>query len=341
MTKFRVLITGVGGGGMGEQILKSLRLSKTYQYFIVGTDLSEFCSGKEKCDHFSIMPSVDDSSYLDRLFQLIDDYDIQFVFPGSEKELKFISKKRGLLEEKGVGHSLNSKNIIELCTNKLATYQHLEGLGFPVPAYKKLDCLEDLKEIDFYPLVLKPNTGSGGSAGVTLVMDPEEAELSLKLMLKQGVDVIAQAHIGSPEEEYTVGVTSDSDGKVLASIVVKRVINNAISTYKRLNRNGKSYVISSGISQGEVCHHQAIQEFSEKMAIALHSRGPLNIQGRWVDDKLLLFEINPRLSGTTPLRTLAGYNEPESMLVRNILGQVYDLSYRPLSIARTIHEVVL
>ncbi len=42
-----VLLTGVGGGGHGEQILKALRLGKL-KYRVVGTDVSEISAGQPR-----------------------------------------------------------------------------------------------------------------------------------------------------------------------------------------------------------------------------------------------------------------------------------------------------
>jgi carbamoyl-phosphate synthase large subunit len=50
------------------------------------------------------------------------------------------------------------------------------------------------------------------------------------------------------------------------------------------------------------------------MANALGSVGPLNIQGRLDNGEFVAFEINPRFSGTTPMRAMAGFNEPELLI---------------------------
>ncbi len=53
----------------------------------------------------------------------------------------------------------------------------------------------------------------------------------------------------------------------------------------------------------------------------LDSRGPLNIQCRWCNEELVIFEINPRFSGTTLLRALAGFNEPDLLIRYHVLGE--------------------
>ena len=58
----------------------------------------------------------------------------------------------------------------------------------------------------------------------------------------------------------------------------------------------------------EVCAH------AERLAAALGSRGPLNVQGRLVGGDLVVFEVNPRFSGTEAMRAMAGWNGPEALV---------------------------
>lgn len=68
-------------------------------------------------------------------------------------------------------------------------------------------------------------------------------------------------------------------------------------------------LISSGFSQGLIDEFPEIREQAERIAIVLGSVGPINVQGRMRNGVLLPFEINPRFSASTYLRTLAGFNE--------------------------------
>jgi carbamoyl-phosphate synthase large subunit len=187
--------------------------------------------------------------------------------------------------------------------------------------------------------VIKPSTGSGGSANISIALDKYDCELLVKLKLKYNIDIIAQQYVGSHLNEYTIGVSSNKFGEVLGSIILKRFITNTLSTSQKLTFNDNDYVISSGISQGYVCHNENLQKQAEKIAKLLKSTGPLNIQAREVNGKLLVFEINPRLSGTTSLRALAGYNEPYAMIKDQILGETWNISYNDQVILRTIDEI--
>ncbi|RXJ90602.1 carbamoyl phosphate synthase [Arcobacter sp. CECT 8983] len=339
MKKINVLVTGIGGGSHGEQIIKSLKLINDLDLTIIGTDVTSLTTGKNLVDKFYLVPYVADKKYEKIIFDIIKENNISFIFHGSEPELKFISENREKFENANVKHPLNSKEAISLCMNKYETYKYLETKGVNLPKFKKIDKIEDINEIDFYPLVLKPSTGSGGSSDVYIALDKEDCQLLVKYMLKHNVDIVAQHYIGTHEDEYTIGVSSDINGKVLGSIAIKRFITNALSTYKKVRDQNNIYVISSGISQGKVCHNANLQKQAEHIAELIDSKGPLNIQCREVNGELMLFEINPRLSGTTSLRAIAGYNEPELMIKHQILGEKWNHNYNNSTIMRTIEEV--
>ena len=75
----------------------------------------------------------------------------------------------------------------------------------------------------------------------------------------------------------------------------------------------------------------------------LQPRAPINIQCRFVAGEVIPFEINPRFSGTTSLRALAGYNEPDVLVRRDVLGEQIEtyFRYRDVLILRGLKENVI
>jgi carbamoyl-phosphate synthase large subunit len=99
-------------------------------------------------------------------------------------------------------------------------------------------------------------------------------------------------------------------------------------------------VVSSGFTQGHIDDFPGVRAQAERLAAALGSRGPLNVQGRLVGEELAVFEINPRFSGTEAIRAMAGWNGPEA-LVDFHLGAENALAAfraRPRSFVRTLVE---
>lgn len=335
-----ILVTGIGGGSHGEQILKALKLARKLNIFIIGTDITDLSSGKELVDVFYKLPKVTDPEYLQALDKVITKYDVSFVFHGSESELKFLSENRAFFEDRGIGLPLNSLKVINLCMDKYKTLEKLNTLGVDTGKYKKINKIEDIEDVDFFPVILKPSTGSGGSMHVNICFDKEDLRMFASYQLKYGFDLLVQEYIDSPNE-YTVGVTSNDKGIVLGSIAVKRLMGSALTTRFKIGKNGKDYIISSGVSQGQIIKDTQLLSQAENLARQLKSQGPLNIQCRVLNGKMIPFEINPRLSGTTSLRAMAGYNDPEMMIMSKVFNKQIKVAYKEITVLRTLKELVI
>jgi carbamoyl-phosphate synthase large subunit len=347
--KLSVMVTGLGGGGNGEQIFKALRRAKT-DYRIIGGDMNINNKGVDDVDYFYQLPAANESDYIDCLLAICRRHDIKAVFHGSEPELLAISRQRKKLEDHGIFLPMNPYDVIEICMDKNRITRFLHDKGFVVPRYWTIKQTSDLNEIDQFPLVLKPSIGGGGSANVFIAQSQNELAFMAQYLLGLYNEFIVQEYVGTPDEEYTVGVLTDmEDGSLINSIVVKRMICTNLSTRMRVpNRTdrtelGPQLVISSGYSQGWIGSYKPVTDLCEKIAMALGSRGSINIQCRLFRGKVYVFEINPRFSGTTSLRSMVGYNEPDIILRRKFFGERPELRfpYHSGIIMRGVDEVLL
>jgi carbamoyl-phosphate synthase large subunit len=326
MDKINVLVTGSGGGGIGEQVIKCLRLS-SLNFFIVATDITEISKGKIDGDDFVVAPTANSDNYIDFILKICIEKKVKAIFPGSEIELKVYSKNTKVFNENGIQLLINSPEILKICLDKNLTSKFLNENEFLSPLSFAISNENDLENISVFPLVLKPSVGGGGSVNTMIVQNKEELKVFGKFLLGQYQEFIAQEYVGDPESEYTVGVLSTQEGEIVDSIVLRRnIISGLGAKIKLLNTTnkvelGKYLAISSGISQGEIVRHALVSKTCEEIAKKLHSVGPLNIQCRVVNDKVYIFEINPRFSGTSPMRALAGFNEPEIAIQNKVLNQ--------------------
>jgi len=342
-SKYPVLVTGIGGGGHGEQILKALSLANSY--YLVGADASEMCANRDKVDKFSVLPMANNPSYLESLIALARLHGCKAIFHGSEPEMMVLSEHRDYLSQLGFYVPVNSSHVINTCQNKASTMNFLSRQGFVVPDYREITGSDDLLNYNRFPVIMKPIRG-GGSANVFIAQDENELNLFSNYLLSQFNSFVLQEYVGRPDQEYTVGVLFGKDGHHINSIAIKRIINNALSIRTSLpNRTvrkdlGSSLVISTGISQGYIGKWPVILEQCELIAKSLNPTAPINIQLRVVDDKVIPFEINPRFSGTTSLRAMAGYNEPDILFRRDVLGQKIDdyFEYSEGLILRSLQE---
>jgi carbamoyl-phosphate synthase large subunit len=344
----KVLLTGIGGGGHGEQILKALRLGEL-AYDIVGTDISDACANRNLVDKFVQLPRASDPKYLDELRFLARSEKCIAIFHGSEPEMVVLSQYKSVLEADGLYVPVNPPSVLDVCQDKTRTMAHLASCGFLAPKYMDVRELSDLDGWETLPAILKPSMGGGGSANVFIVQSRDELLAFSRYLLGICASFIVQEYIGSPEDEYTVGVLFGADGVLINSIAIKRVINNALTIRTQVpNRSGRPQfgprlVISTGISQGHVADWPLVREACETIAKSLSPTAPVNVQCRAAGGAIIPFEINPRFSGTTSLRAMAGYNEPDILIRRDVFGEKVPLRfpYREMMILRGLRECSL
>jgi carbamoyl-phosphate synthase large subunit len=345
MDKINVLVTGSGGGGIGEQVIKCLRLS-SLNFFIVATDLTEISKGKIDGDDFVVAPTATSENYIDFILTTCLQKKVKAIIPGSEIELKVFSNNTKLFNENGIQLLINSPEILRTCLDKNFTSNFLKDNGFLSPLSFAISNENDFENISLFPLVLKPSVGGGGSVNTMIVQNKEELKVFGKFLLSQYKEFIAQEYVGDSQSEYTAGVLSTQEGEIVDSIVIRRnIISGLGAKIKLLNTSGKSELgkylaISSGISQGEILRHELVSKTCEEIAKKLKSVGPLNIQCRVVNGRVYVFEINPRFSGTSPMRALAGFNELEIAIRNKLLNETSfkRLNYKVGHLVRGLNE---
>lgn len=330
-----VLITGVSGGSIGEQIYKALRFGKN-NYKIIAANIFRAPMAVVKAECYAILPPASSDNYIVEILNLINQQKVQFIIPGSEPELVKLSLNRDILTSNGSHLLINNHDVISTCVDKQRTFDFLSNRGFKIP---KTFEVKDIQEINTsnipFPVIIKPSQGGGGSSFVFIAQDQEEMVFFVKYLLHYGYNPIIQEYLRDAEHEYTIGILHSHTKHLIGSIVLQRNILSGFSNRLRIlnctkrQDLGKILAVSSGISQGKIVHCKPIREEAEKIAEVLGSSGPLNIQGRWDGESFSIFEINPRFSGTTPMRAMANFNEPE-LLINSFLG--LDQTISPLDI---------
>lgn len=348
MNEIRVFVTATGCAGVGEQLLKTLRLS-SLPLHITAADCAPYSSGFAGSDAACILPPARDERFSETLLRECRNRRIRALFIGSEAELSVIAPLRGEFEREGIFLPVQPPEVLRCCMDKAGLYERLAGLGFYVPWHCRVGRPADLAGHPDYPLIFKPSRQSGGSADVFIVRNALERDFFAEYLLALHGEFVAQAYVGTPEEEFTIGVLHDMDGARLGALALHRDLGSAFSRRLRVANTtarpalGPQLVISSGISQGVLGAFPELCAQGMAIAEALGSRGPMNIQCRRVDGRLCLFEINPRFSGTTPLRALGGWNEPEILMRRHILGELTEpqVPSGSLRIGRRLEEVII
>lgn len=323
-----LMVTAIGGGGHGEQILKALKLASPNRYNLFGGDMNSNCPQFKYVDKKVVLPKATDPNFIKTVLELCQKNNIKAVFHGCEPELLAYSGARALFAEQGVLLPINKSEVISLCMDKIRSSKFLSSHGFEHPQFIFADGINAASQLDSFPLVVKPHIGSGASKDCFIVQNQRELEAIIKFLdINSKNPMLIQEYVGTPEEEYTVGVLHDLDGNFINSIALRRELKSALNLRISVtNKTGKinlgpRLVISSGISMGAICKPIEILKTCEKIAKALDVRGAINLQGRMTENGFKVFEINPRFSGTTSIRAMMGYNEPDILIRKHIFGE--------------------
>jgi carbamoyl-phosphate synthase large subunit len=350
-TPISVMVTAIGGIGYGDQILKALRLAPAGRYHIVGGDARRECPQFNRVDQAVVLPRADSADYVDAVLAVCRRAKIRALFPGCEPELKVVAANRARFAAAGIFVPVNRPEMITQCMDKAACMAALDQAGFAPPRYVEITQVADLAGIDFFPVVVKPTRISGGSIDCYIAQDAGELQ-ALAAYLHLGSDArsfIVQEYVGTPADEYTVGILYDMDGNYINGIACRRdlgsLLNVRLKVANRTSRSdlGPTLVISSGVSHGDMGRYPEIVAQCRAVADIFKPQGPVNVQCRFVDGQVRVFEINPRFSGTTSLRAMVGYNEPDVLVRKHLFGEsiAQNFPYRSATILRNLAEVEL
>ena len=121
-------------------------------------------------------------------------------------------------------------------------------------------------------------------------------DIDLKLVLDNPENLVIQEYLTDEFGEYTSGCLV-FNGKCKAVVTLKRDLRDG-NTYRAYYSN----------------EYKEYDDFIISVAEKLGVEGPCNFQFRIKDNKPIIFEINARFSGTTPIRFMFGFNEVNACL---------------------------
>jgi carbamoyl-phosphate synthase large subunit len=148
-----------------------------------------------------------------------------------------------------------------------------------------------------YPLFAKPFDGAR-SLGIKKIENHQE----LMEIYHPESNLVVQQYLPESDGEYTSGCIV-LGGKCKAVVTLKRDLRDG-NTYRAYRDDETSK------------YDSLIIPIAEK----LNADGPVNFQFRIFNGKPIIFEINGRFSGTTPLRHFFGFNEVEELLKYYLFG---------------------
>ncbi len=298
-----VAVTAVGGV-IGQSIIKALQNT---EYSAVGINSEVLGAGLYATKKSYIGLNANDPKFIDRLILICCEAECKTVFSGLDAELIHLSKNKNRLEKNGIFPVVSSPEVVELCGDKLKTFDFLESNHFPAPETFSLRNYSF--ELDF-PIILKPKTGGQASQGLFLAKNLKDFE---RFVGSADLDnyVVQECIEG---DEYTCGTIS-FENQCVGTILMKREL--------RFGNTYKAFVVQD----------EKLSSFVKNVVDILKPFGPCNVQLRLRKGIPFIFEFNARCSGTTAMRAIAGFNEPKiicdylSKGVQNPLFKINEVAF--------------
>lgn len=297
-----ILVLGVGGN-VSQGIQKALALAQTPTR-VVAACITPQAPGLYLADSAIISPLAETSEFAPWLREVCEREEIDAVLSGSEIVLDAVSSQATRIREAtGAICVVSSPEVLRVGRDKLATCRWLQANDLPVPGYADPEdpaAVSALVEQCGFPLIAKPRFGKG-SDGVLTIRD--ELELQRVASAESDSELLLQEHLGDEHQEFTAGCFCDAEGALRGTIVMRRTLRSGTTATAELGR------------------FPEIRSAAEAIVAALRPLGPCNVQMRMHHGRAVPFEINPRFSGTTPLRARMGFNEVDAALRHFVLGE--------------------
>jgi len=342
--KVRLLLTSVGGL-VAPGMIRNLRASKEFDFYIVGVDTRKEAVGFNFSDASYVVPRGDDPSYKERLLEISRKEGVDVIIPLSDEETLSLSESKELFDKQGTKITCSDYDTVKVSSNKALMLEFLREKGLPVPDFylpKGPEELEDMVRRIGYPqkkVVFKP-TRARGARGFWLLnaalnkrdwvlKSRDRQEIALEWLIESLKDatsfpeVVIMEYL--PGDDFNVDILA-KNGRSIYVIPNKRVIPDA-----------------GPVQVGHILKDKHVQDLSAKAVEAFGFDYYVNIEIAYrLEPKLepFIYEINPRASAPIVANKAAGVD----LLVYGIklaLGEKIDeeLKIRETKMVRFWDEV--
>lgn len=321
-----MLTVGVlgAGGGVGSAVLRSLQLS-SLETRVVCFDARADTPGMYRGHRARLLPKLSAPGYRAALLEACEQEGLQVLIPGLDPELEPLAAMSEDLRTIGCTVIGSSTEVNRLLFDKERSSAFFQAFGLPFARTVPLERVEELLDLDGFPLLLKPRSGSA-SRGVRVVFGQAE----LKELAAEGISYVAQTyllpvqwgksrrtlraedvysnHSLLQKDEHMVQVLSDWNGDPFGVFLSRNMLKDGAVVHMTPLENDVSGIRAAAL------------EMARRLT-TIGQAGPCNFQGRVTEEGPFFYEINPRFSGGTGMRAALGFNEVEASLRRLILGQ--------------------
>ena len=309
------------------------RQSDKYDFRIIGVDANPITAALNYVDVLYKVPKFYEDGYIQQMLEICDKENIDVIVPLISDEINILNENRELFESKGIKFLMSGKDCrLDIANDKFKLWQYLLSNGIDIMPKSimltKDNVDEALSELGYpdKPVCLKCTDGCGSSGfriiddkgAHDIVFSRSRATRSNKFLSKDQLvnaldtlepDFMLQEYV-SGEELGTICLVDN--GKTLFSPSHRNLLMDfSTTTYCELVNDTEANAIVNEIN--------AMFKFSGNIGYDFM---------RSDSGKLVLMEINPRISATVSLSAKAGLNLV-ALGVEYALGETIDTNIVP------------
>jgi carbamoyl-phosphate synthase large subunit len=240
---------------------------------------------------------------------------------GGQTALKLAEK----LERYGIKILGTSHRTLDMAENRGEFSDLLKKLEIPYPEYGSVDTADEAIELSReigFPLLVRPSYVLGGQS-MKIVINEQDLEHHVVNILRDlpGNKILLDHFLDGAIEAEADAICDGEDTLIMG--IMEHIEPAGI-------HSGDSYAVLPSFDMNDDVLDQ-IKEYTKKIAVALETKGLINIQFAIKDNKVYVIEANPRASRTVPF-IAKSYGQPYvNWATKVMLGthKVKDFDYDP------------
>ena len=240
---------------------------------------------------------------------------------GGQTALKLAEK----LEKHGIKIIGSGFNSLDLAEDRGRFSNKLEELGIPYPKFGVVESAEQAIEISKelgFPLLVRPSYVLGGQK-MKIVINEQELETHVVDILRDMPDnqILVDHFLGGAIEAEADAICDGEDVHIIG--MMQHIEPAGI-------HSGDSYAILPPFNLGDLILDK-MEEYTQKIALALDTKGLINIQFAIKDDVVYIIEANPRASRTVPFISKA-YQVPYVNVATKVMmgAKLSEFDFKPV-----------
>ena len=291
-----ILILSVG---TRDKVVQYFKKALDGEGVVVASDCSELAPAIYEADKYYIVPKITDKRYLEVIFQICRDENIDGVLSLIDPELSLLARHRQEFEALGVTVVGSSYELCEMSLDKYQMYRWLLSSQYPC-AQSWMDKNKFYQAVADgnakYPVFVKPARGSA-SISISEAKDKETVEL---LMAHKNNLLI---------QEYLHGT------EIGADVYIDLISGEVVSIFTKRKLKMRAGETDKAVSVKEPRLFELIDRFVKEAGY----RGQIDIDIFEIDGQYYISEVNPRFGGGYPHAYECGVDHMK-LVLNNLRG---------------------